>query len=665
MIHHLTRREALALAGAALATSSAHAQGDWPTGPIRVVCWGEQKSANASCSSPRSASRSAAARRDLPMPGLAAQQHRLPLARPRTAPAAEQQLHLLLAPDQRRRVARRAAPRSGSRRRPRRAPARRAPGPGMPFSSAAPRSAQENSAPVSRRVAASTTTAPGSARACRRAARFGVSPTTPRSRASPSPMTSPTTTEPVAMPTRAASGPAEVSQARDGRRRGEAGAHRALGVVLVRRGPAEVRQHTVAEQLGDVTAILAHRFDHSAVVGRHHLAQVLRVEPGRERRRAREVAEQHRQMPALRARSVRVVASFGSAGRGRRARRLRGRRLRGRLRTARNGRRRAAQRGDGGEQLAAVPDRGDAHLLQVVGRQLREHRSIDAVVAERRLVLAEAKAAEPGRYVHASLTATACPSRGPRRDAGGPRDQWSFRQPRLAQGADPRLSEGRVGEQPAGEMLGQTRAAPGPPRGTAAPRRRPPRAAPAARAPDEEAVRRDPARSARARAFRAAASAASCRPATSVGERKPAQHAREVRTERAQAQRALEVRQRLVRAAEPTCDPAGDRLRRGRVGVERERALRGGVCRAGVEPAVAEADRRQGERLWVVGLGRDRRTRASGPPPRRRPAVPPVRQADGVAVSPPSPWRAPDRDRGRRRGGTGRAPRRCPPGVSA
>src|ERR687893_1198481 len=38
MNHHLTRREAaLALAGAALATPSAHAQGDWPGGAVRVV----------------------------------------------------------------------------------------------------------------------------------------------------------------------------------------------------------------------------------------------------------------------------------------------------------------------------------------------------------------------------------------------------------------------------------------------------------------------------------------------------------------------------------------------------------------------------------------------------------------------------------------------------
>ena len=52
------------------------------------------------------------------------------------------------------------------------------------------------------RVRSAMTTVFGSARACRRAARFGVSPTMPRSCASPDPIRSPTTTRPVAMPTR-------------------------------------------------------------------------------------------------------------------------------------------------------------------------------------------------------------------------------------------------------------------------------------------------------------------------------------------------------------------------------------------------------------------------------------------------------------------------------
>ena len=75
-----------------------------------------------------------------------------------------------------------------------------------PFKACGPSAASLNAAPNSTRVDSATTTPPGSAKACSRAARFGVSPTTPRSRASPSPISAPTTTRPVAMPARASSG---------------------------------------------------------------------------------------------------------------------------------------------------------------------------------------------------------------------------------------------------------------------------------------------------------------------------------------------------------------------------------------------------------------------------------------------------------------------------
>ena len=59
-----------------------------------------------------------------------------------------------------------------------------------------------NASPVRRRVVTAITTVFGAAADCRRAARFGVSPTTLRSCASPAPTSSPTTTRPVAMPMR-------------------------------------------------------------------------------------------------------------------------------------------------------------------------------------------------------------------------------------------------------------------------------------------------------------------------------------------------------------------------------------------------------------------------------------------------------------------------------
>ena len=58
-------------------------------------------------------------------------------------------------------------------------------GSAMPFSSTAPRSRYSKRSPTSRRVLAAITTVSGSAKACRRAARFGVSPTTDRCCAEP------------------------------------------------------------------------------------------------------------------------------------------------------------------------------------------------------------------------------------------------------------------------------------------------------------------------------------------------------------------------------------------------------------------------------------------------------------------------------------------------
>ena len=67
-----------------------------------------------------------------------------------------------------------------------------------------PEVAALNRSPNSLRVSSATSTVFGSAMACSLAARFGVSPTTPRSCAAPLPMWSPTTTTPVATPIRIA-----------------------------------------------------------------------------------------------------------------------------------------------------------------------------------------------------------------------------------------------------------------------------------------------------------------------------------------------------------------------------------------------------------------------------------------------------------------------------
>ena len=99
------------------------------------------------------------------------------------------------------------------------------------------------------------TTVPGSASACSRAARFGVSPTTACSWAAPAPIRSPTTTSPVAMPTRTCKGDAGGSiELRHGFDQGKPGADRALGIVLMRLRIAEIGEHAVAHVLGDEAA---------------------------------------------------------------------------------------------------------------------------------------------------------------------------------------------------------------------------------------------------------------------------------------------------------------------------------------------------------------------------------------------------------------------------
>ena len=77
-------------------------------------------------------------------------------------------------------------------------------GTAMPLRCCAPRSASSKCSPKSVRVVSLITTCPGVASACRRAAKFGVSPTTASSCDAPSPIKSPTTTKPVLIPIRAA-----------------------------------------------------------------------------------------------------------------------------------------------------------------------------------------------------------------------------------------------------------------------------------------------------------------------------------------------------------------------------------------------------------------------------------------------------------------------------
>ena len=76
--------------------------------------------------------------------------------------------------------------------------------------------------------------------------------------------------------------------------RSQGGAHGALGIGLVSLWPAEIDQDPVAHVLRDEAAEAANSLRDAAVVGPDHLAHVLGVQAGCERRRADEVDEHHR-----------------------------------------------------------------------------------------------------------------------------------------------------------------------------------------------------------------------------------------------------------------------------------------------------------------------------------------------------------------------------------
>jgi hypothetical protein len=77
--------------------------------------------------------------------------------------------------------------------------------------------------------------------------------------------------------------PRQLADRRDHR---QPGAHRPLGIVLMRLRIAEIDQHTVAHVFGDKAVETTDRIDDGTVVVADQLAQILRVMTGRERGRA-------------------------------------------------------------------------------------------------------------------------------------------------------------------------------------------------------------------------------------------------------------------------------------------------------------------------------------------------------------------------------------------
>ena len=158
---------------------------------------------------------------------------------------------------------------------------------------------------------------------------------------------------------------------------GERSSDRPLGLVLVRSGPAEIGEHTIAHQLGNAALETIDGASRGALVGEEQLTHVLRIEPRRKLSRADEVDEHDRELAAL---------GLCAARRGALRRWTRG-----------------PQSGDRREQGAAVTDRAHAEIRKVPGGQLGEDSFGDIVVAEARLVLPEPERPEPGSDVHARL----------------------------------------------------------------------------------------------------------------------------------------------------------------------------------------------------------------------------------------------------------------------
>ncbi len=144
---------------------------------------------------------------------------------------------------------------------------------------------------------------------------------------------------------------------------------------------AEIGEHTVAHVFGDKPAAAPDHLGNAAVIGADDRAQILRIEPRRQRRRADQIAEHHRQLPPLGLGWCRRIAGCRRHGGGYRG----------------------AERGNGIEELAPVADRCNADVPEVVRSELPQYLPIDLVIAERLLVTLKTKTTQPRRYVHAVI----------------------------------------------------------------------------------------------------------------------------------------------------------------------------------------------------------------------------------------------------------------------
>src|SRR6185436_2092091 len=80
---------------------------------------------------------------------------------------------------------------------------------------------------------------------------------------------------------------------------GQAGPDRLLSLVLMRTRPAEIDEYAIAHVLGDEAIVATDGIGHTEVIGADHIAQVLRIKPRRQQRRADQITEHHRELASL------------------------------------------------------------------------------------------------------------------------------------------------------------------------------------------------------------------------------------------------------------------------------------------------------------------------------------------------------------------------------
>jgi hypothetical protein len=150
---------------------------------------------------------------------------------------------------------------------------------------------------------------------------------------------------------------------------------------------AEIGEHAIAKVFREKPIEPSDHLGNASMISADYLPHLLGIEARRQHRRVDEVAEHHGQL-----------ASLGNAGRS----------------NGWDGGERCCgcwlnipQRRDGIEQSAAVPDRSNTELTQILARESTQNLPINVVVVERGPIFFEPEAAQPFSHIHRSCSETA------------------------------------------------------------------------------------------------------------------------------------------------------------------------------------------------------------------------------------------------------------------